>query len=114
MSADTGIGAPAAGAPSAPGANSAAPAAGGSASTPAIPHLTPSASGAPHSMLPPEVREVGEKAVLKHGRAALISDIRGAVTTKYNQIFLLTSESGDILATDQGYGLYFRDTRYLD
>src|SRR5581483_3069122 len=99
MSADLGVGAPLAGASAEAGANAAAPAAGGSASTPAIPRLSPSASGAPHSTLAPELREVGEQAVLKHGRTALISDIRGAVTTKYNQIFLLTSEAGDILAT---------------
>ncbi len=43
-----------------------------------------------------------------------ISDIREATTTKYNQVFLLTNSAGDILPQDHGYGMYFRDTCYLD
>ncbi|HZC07320.1 MAG TPA: glycogen debranching N-terminal domain-containing protein [Ktedonobacterales bacterium] len=43
-----------------------------------------------------------------------ISDIRRATTIKYNQAFLLTNGAGDILLQDAGYGLYFRDMRYLE
>ena len=43
-----------------------------------------------------------------------ISDIREATTIKYNQVFLLTNSAGDILPRDHGYGMYFRDTCYLD
>jgi hypothetical protein len=59
-------------------------------------------------------RPAGERAVLKHGRSSLVSDIRTAVTTKYNEIFMLVSQSGDILANNSGLGLYYRDTCYLD
>ncbi len=43
-----------------------------------------------------------------------ISDIRHATTVKYNQVFLLANGSGDILPQDHGFGMYFRDMRYLD
>lgn len=43
-----------------------------------------------------------------------ISDIRQATTTKYNQVFLLANSTGDILPQDHGFGMYFRDTCYLD
>ena len=43
-----------------------------------------------------------------------ISDIQRATTVKYNQVFLLTNSSGDVLPQDAGYGMYFRDMRYLD
>lgn len=43
-----------------------------------------------------------------------ISDIREATTIKHNQVFLLTNSAGDILPRDHGYGMYFRDTCYLD
>src|SRR5262249_47564394 len=56
----------------------------------------------------------GERAVLKHGWSSLVSDIRNAVTTKYNEIFMVVSQSGDILANNSGLGLYYRDTCYLD
>lgn len=46
--------------------------------------------------------------------ATRISDIRRATTTKYNQVFLLTNDAGDILPQDHGYGMYFRDMCYLD
>lgn len=56
----------------------------------------------------------GLKPGIKHGSASGISDIHGAVTTKYNQVFMLTDERGDILPDSHGFGLYFRDMRYLD
>ncbi len=43
-----------------------------------------------------------------------ISDIQRATTVKYNQVFLLTNSAGDVLPQDAGYGMYFRDMRYLD
>src|SRR6185312_12420102 len=43
-----------------------------------------------------------------------ISDIRQATTTKYNQVFLLTNDAGDILPQNHGFGMYFRDTCFLD
>ncbi len=56
----------------------------------------------------------GERAVLKHGRSSLIADIRNVVTTKHNQVFMLTAETGDILSENRGHGIYFRDTCFLD
>ena len=43
-----------------------------------------------------------------------ISDIRQATTIKYNQVFLLTNGTGDILPKEHGYGMFFRDMCYLD
>lgn len=43
-----------------------------------------------------------------------ISDIRNAMTIKHNQVFALTNSAGDILPEDHGFGMYFRDMRYLD
>ncbi|HKW20987.1 MAG TPA: glycogen debranching N-terminal domain-containing protein [Ktedonobacterales bacterium] len=43
-----------------------------------------------------------------------ISDIRDAITIKYNQVFLLANNVGDIRPKDHGYGMYFRDMCYLD
>ena len=43
-----------------------------------------------------------------------ISDIHGATTIKYNQVFMLTNTTGDILPANHGYGMYFRDMCYLD
>lgn len=51
---------------------------------------------------------------LNISEAASARDIRNAVTTKYNQVFLLTDQTGDVNPQDHGYGLYFRDTQYLD
>jgi glycogen debranching enzyme len=51
---------------------------------------------------------------LNVGGSPFVRDIRHAVTTKYNQVFLLTDESGNITREDSGYGLYFRDTKYLN
>lgn len=45
---------------------------------------------------------------------ALVQDIREAVTCKHNQIFMLTSDTGDIVPDEHGFGLYYRDTQYLD
>jgi glycogen debranching enzyme len=46
--------------------------------------------------------------------STLISDIRNAITIKYNQVFLLANSVGDIRPRDLGYGMYFRDMCYLD
>jgi glycogen debranching enzyme len=43
-----------------------------------------------------------------------ISDIRQATTIKYNQVFLLTDNAGDMILQDHGYGMYFRDMCYLN
>jgi glycogen debranching enzyme len=43
-----------------------------------------------------------------------ISDIRQATTIKYNQVFLLTDNAGDMPLQDHGYGMYFRDMCYLN
>lgn len=59
-------------------------------------------------------RPQGQKPGIKHGSASSISDIHGAVTTKYNQVFMLTDQRGDILPDSHGFGLYFRDMRYLN
>ena len=56
----------------------------------------------------------GQKPGIKYGSASSISDIHGAVTTKYNQVFMLTDQRGDILPDNHGFGLYFRDMRYLN
>ncbi|MFI5272354.1 MAG: glycogen debranching N-terminal domain-containing protein [Ktedonobacterales bacterium] len=42
-----------------------------------------------------------------------ISDISNAVTTKDNQVFMLTDPGGDIASPENGEGIYFRDMRYL-
>ncbi|MEO7001563.1 MAG: glycogen debranching N-terminal domain-containing protein [Ktedonobacterales bacterium] len=55
-----------------------------------------------------------ESAVLQHGRSTFASDISQAVTTKRNQLFMLTTATGDIVPGNAGLGLYFRDTRFLD
>jgi len=55
-----------------------------------------------------------EKAVLQHGRSTFASDISGAITTKHNQIFLLTTKTGEISGGNSGLGLYYHDTRFLD
>ncbi|MGH2485383.1 MAG: amylo-alpha-1,6-glucosidase, partial [Ktedonobacterales bacterium] len=46
--------------------------------------------------------------------ATSIGDIREAVATKYNQVFMLTDDSGNFSPENAGFGLYFRDTQYLD
>lgn len=51
---------------------------------------------------------------LNVSEAASARDIRNAITTKYNQVFLLTNQVGDVEPENHGYGLYFRDTQYLD
>lgn len=51
---------------------------------------------------------------LNVSEAAAARDIRNAVTTKYNQVFLLTNQTGEVDPDERGYGLYFRDTQYLD
>ena len=55
-----------------------------------------------------------ETAVLKHGRSTCASDISEAITTKHNQIFLLTTKTGEISGANSGLGLYYHDTRFLD
>src|SRR5579863_6513506 len=55
-----------------------------------------------------------ETAVLKHGRSTFASDISEAITTKHNQIFLLTTKTGEIGGGNSGLGLYYHDTRFLD
>lgn len=56
----------------------------------------------------------GQKPGARHGGPSRITDIHGAVTTKYNQVFMLCDGQGDIVPDDHGYGLYFRDMCYLD
>lgn len=51
---------------------------------------------------------------LNVGESSSIRDIHAAVTTKYNEVFLLTDRVGDIQPEEHGYGMYFRDTQYLD
>jgi glycogen debranching enzyme len=46
--------------------------------------------------------------------ATTVGDIRSATTTKYNQVFMLTDNGGNFTPERAGYGLYFRDTQYLD
>lgn len=62
--------------------------------------------------------QTGEQAPTEHakfaGQGTHIADIRHAVTTKRNKIFLLTDQTGDIAANENGLGLYFRDTCFLD
>jgi glycogen debranching enzyme len=43
-----------------------------------------------------------------------LADIRSAVTTKHNTVFLLTDPNGDIAAGMNAFGLYFRDMCFLD
>jgi glycogen debranching enzyme len=57
---------------------------------------------------------VGQKPGIRQSGTPHISDISGAITTKNNQVFMLTASTGDIIAGDNGQGLYFRDMRYLD
>ncbi len=59
-------------------------------------------------------RQQGENQMLNHGRSTMIADIRDALTTKQNQIFLLTAPGGDIARGEYGHGIYFRDTCFLD
>jgi glycogen debranching enzyme len=59
-------------------------------------------------------RQKGENQMLNHGRSTMISDIRRALTTKHNQIFMLTAPGGDIVQGEFGHGIYFRDTCFLD
>lgn len=56
----------------------------------------------------------GINAILKHGSSSLLGDISGVVTIKYDKVFALTSDTGDISPTGKGHGIYFRDTCYLD
>src|SRR5579883_2969755 len=46
-----------------------------------------------------------EKAVLKHGRSTFASDISEAITTKHNQIFILSTKTGEIDGANSGLGL---------
>ena len=46
--------------------------------------------------------------------ATTVGDISSAVTTKYNQVFMLTDDGGNFTPQHAGYGLYFRDTQFLD
>ncbi|HEX6820184.1 MAG TPA: glycogen debranching N-terminal domain-containing protein [Ktedonobacterales bacterium] len=50
----------------------------------------------------------------KNQLATTIGDISSAVTTKYNQVFMLTDTGGNFTPQDAGYGLYFRDTQFLN
>src|SRR5690348_7819440 len=56
----------------------------------------------------------GQKPGAKHGGPSHISDIHGAVTTKYNQVFMLCANTGDMIPDRNGSGLYFRDMCFLD
>jgi glycogen debranching enzyme len=58
--------------------------------------------------------EDGENQMPNHGRSTMVSDIRNALTTKHNQIFMLTAENGDIAPGENGQGIYFRDTCFLN
>ncbi len=52
---------------------------------------------------------------VKHrSELAKVTDLSGTMTAKYNQIFLLTNERGDIEDDTSGTGLYFRDARFLE
>ncbi len=55
-----------------------------------------------------------QKQSSQHSGAARVNDLQNAITTKHNQVFLLTTSNGDILPNNHGYGVYFRDTCYLD
>ena len=50
----------------------------------------------------------------KNPLATTIGDINSAVRTKHNQVFMLTDGGGNFTPQNAGYGLYFRDTQYLD
>ena len=56
----------------------------------------------------------GEPKQRKDQLATTVGDIRSANTTKYNQVFMLTDDGGNFTPENAGYGLYFRDTQYLD
>jgi len=43
-----------------------------------------------------------------------VRDVRDALRIKHNQTFVLMDEAGEISREKRGYGVYFRDTCYLD
>ena len=55
-----------------------------------------------------------DKPKKKNQLATTVGDISSAVTTKYNQVFMLTDGGGNFTPENAGYGLYFRDTQYLN
>jgi glycogen debranching enzyme len=56
-----------------------------------------------------------EKRILQHGLSALVADISLSLTVKNGGVFALCQANGDIdAAINDGDGLYFHDTRYLD
>ncbi|MBF6590800.1 MAG: amylo-alpha-1,6-glucosidase, partial [Ktedonobacterales bacterium] len=60
-----------------------------------------------------EGSESGEQSILRAGRSAQVQDIRTTVPIKYNQIFMLTSHTGDMIRDERALGIYFHDTQYL-
>lgn len=56
-----------------------------------------------------------EGRLLKQGRSTLLGALGPSLTTKAAAVFVLCAEDGDIdTDLNEGYGLYFNDTRYLD
>lgn len=47
-------------------------------------------------------------------RAQWIKDIRDSVPIKHDQVFMLTSEAGDIHPKQEAHGIFFHDTCFLD
>ncbi len=59
-------------------------------------------------------QQAGQSARPHPTSSTKLADIRSAVTTKHNTVFLLTDPNGDIAAGANAFGLYFRDTCFLD
>ncbi len=57
---------------------------------------------------------IGLEPGIRGGGTPHITDISKAITTKDNQVFMLTDTTGDIVSPENGQGIYFRDMRYLD
>lgn len=63
----------------------------------------------------PVVEELRKRIALLPGTPAVTRSIADAVVIKHGGIFLLTNPDGNVpLYGDHGYGLYYRDCRYLN
>lgn len=56
-----------------------------------------------------------EQRLFHHGHSTLLSDLGESLTTKASGVFALCAPNGDIdNQVNNGYGLYFHDTRFLE
>ncbi|MDQ6710634.1 MAG: hypothetical protein M3Z11_08780, partial [Candidatus Dormibacteraeota bacterium] len=64
---------------------------------------------------PASASESRDRRLFHHGHSTLLSDLGAPLTTKASGLFALCAPNGDIdNQVNNGYGLYFHDTRFLE